>query len=59
MATAQTTSRKKAAMTIEVKYLALNELEKEGTTKKSIAKRYGVPPNIFSYWVKNESDIFA
>ena len=59
MATAQTTSRKKAALTIKVKYLALNELEKEGTTKKSIAKRYGVPPNIFSYWVKNKSDIFA
>ena len=59
MATAQTTSRKKAAMTIEVKYLALNELEKEGTAKKSIAKRYGVPPNTLSYWVKNKSDIFA
>ena len=59
MAAAQTTSRKKAALTIKEKYLALKELEKEGTTKKSIAKRYGVPPNTLSYWVENKSDIFA
>ncbi|XP_057297585.1 tigger transposable element-derived protein 4-like [Hydractinia symbiolongicarpus] len=59
MATAQTTSRKKTVLTIKKKYLALKELEKEGTTKKSIAKKYGVPPNALSYWVKNKSDIFA
>lgn len=57
MATAQTTSRKKTVLTIKEKYLALKELEKEGTTKKSIAKKYGVPPNTLSYWVKNKSDI--
>ena len=43
MATAQTTSRKKAVLTIKEKYLALKELEEEGTTKISIAKKYGVP----------------
>ncbi|XP_057299236.1 tigger transposable element-derived protein 4-like [Hydractinia symbiolongicarpus] len=59
MATAQTTSRKKTVLTIKEKYLALKELEKEGTTKKSIAKKYGVPPNTLSYWVKNKSDIFT
>jgi len=53
MATAQTTSRKKAVLTIKEKYLALKELEEKGTTKISIAKKYGVPKNTFSYWIKN------
>ena len=53
------TSRKKAVLTIKEKYLALKELEKEGTSKKSIAEKYGVPPNTLSYWIKNKADIFT
>ena len=34
------TPRKKAVLTIKEKYLALKELEKEGTSKKSIAENY-------------------
>ena len=53
------TSRKKVVLTIKEKYLALKKLEKEGTSKKSIAEKYDVPPNTLSYWIKNKADIFT
>ena len=59
MATAQTTSRKKAVLTIKKKYLALKELEEDGVTNTYIAKKYGVPLNTLTYWVKNKIDIIT
>ena len=53
------TSRKKVVLTIKEKYLALKKLEKEGTSKKSIAEKYDVPPNTLSYWMKNKADNFT
>ena len=59
MATAQTTSRKKAVLTIKEKYLALKELEEDGVANTYIAKKYGVPLNTLTYWVKNKIDIIT
>ena len=59
MATAQTTSRKKAVLTVKEKYLALKELEEDGATKTFIAKKYGVLLYTLTFWVKNKSDILT
>ena len=55
MTTTQTTSRKKAVLTIKKKYLALKELEEDHVTNTYIAKKYGVPFNNLPYWVKNKT----
>ena len=47
--------RKVEVKDLETRYRAIIEVEQNpGVTKSSIAKKYGVPPNTLSTWLKNK-----
>ena len=49
------TKRKVEVKDLETRYRAIIEVEQNpGVTKSSIAKKYGVPPNTLSTWLKNK-----
>ena len=56
MASLTTSTRKKTVLTIKEKYIAFKDLEK-GLSKKAIAKKFNVPKNTLTYWIKNKHDI--
>ena len=50
--------RKKTALTIKEKYIALKDLEK-GITKKNVAEKFSVPQSTLTYWIKQKKDIIS
>ena len=51
-------TRKKLVLSIKEIYLALKDLEK-GLTKKDVAKKFSVPQNTLTYWIKHKEDIIS
>ena len=49
--------RKLSVKTLNEKYKALKDVEK-GLSSKDAFKKYGVPPNIISTWIKNKEKYF-
>lgn len=49
--------RKLKVHTIETKFQAVSEVEKGIESKASIAKKYEIPPNTLSTWLKNADQI--
>ena len=52
-----TTKRKHTEVTLQIKYQALQELEK-GRTCKDVAAKFNVPGSTLSTWKKNKEKIF-
>ena len=49
-------THERTVLTIKENCLALQNLE-NASSKKSIAEKYGIPPDFLIYWIKNKDNI--